>query len=89
MDNCNYAGAFSIVSGLSDIKIDFKTSEPILDANNIIVGSEEIAFQRVTMTIPLAKDFLEKLSKAISDYESKFGSVQSTTDLSKKIAEMR
>lgn len=79
-----YADAFGIIGGLSDIKIDFVTVDLMLDADGKPIGETRNIEQRVTMPMPLAKDFAKKLTEAVEHYENTFGPVLDLEEVRRK-----
>lgn len=73
--DCNYASAFSVLSSLYDIKIDFAAVEPELDDNGDVTKEHRVNKQRITMSPALAKDLAEKLSDIVASYESRYGKI--------------
>jgi len=84
MSQSLYAGAFSFAVGLFDMKIDFKDSEPIIDGSGALIGVNEDTTQRITMSMPLAKELSMKLQEAISTYEKTFGAIAPSSELAKR-----
>lgn len=78
-----YAGGFALAVGLYDLKIDFKTVEPVMDANGAMSSVEEENVPRITLSMPLAKEFYAQLQEAIESYEKTFGIIKSTSELEK------
>ena len=70
-----YADAFSILGSLTDMKIDFMSVAPHINQEGNIDGEERTIQQRIVLSLPLAKDFCSKLSKAVENYESNFGEI--------------
>ena len=73
--DCNYASAFSVLSSLYDIKIDFAAVEPELDENGDVAKEHRVNKQRITMAPALAKDLAEKLSDIVASYENRYGKI--------------
>ena len=76
-----YIGGFTLMSGLVDLKIDFKTVEPICDNSGAFVQTKEEVANRITLSMPLAKDLYVRLGEMLGEYEGKFGSIKTTTEL--------
>ena len=79
--NTFYADGFSMTGSLTDAKFDFIISEPAVNENGIIVGEKQVVGQRVIMSLPLAKEFAEKLTGLIATHESQFGEVSSLSKM--------
>ena len=75
MENYTYADAFGILGSLTDIKIDFASTQPQISEDGKIVGDTQIFEHRIILSLPLAKDLAKKLAGAVADYEKSFGSV--------------
>ena len=74
MENKIYAESYGILNGLADIKIDFMSVD-VMPAEDGSLTEHSKVVQRVTLSLPLAKDLSKKLSIAIADYERKFGPI--------------
>jgi hypothetical protein len=85
VENSYYVGAYDIIGGISDLKIDFKSVEPICDQEGRITGTQQEMLSRVTLALPLAKDLANSLQEAISNYEAQFGQLQSSKQLAESI----
>ena len=70
-----YVSAFQVFNNLYDIKIDFSILEPVTDENGEIVGTTKTVKNRVAMSPALAKELINILGSAITDYENKFGTI--------------
>lgn len=75
MDKSIYAGAFTILNSLCDMKIDFYELEPICDADGHVIETQKNLGQRVTLSYPLAKDLVKIMTKNIEDYEKECGKI--------------
>ena len=63
--NAIYIDGFSLIGGLTDIKVDLQTSTPMLDENNNVVGEERALAQRSTLSMRMAKELAEKLTEMV------------------------
>ena len=73
--NNTYADTFRIFGSLTDIKLDFATTQPCVDENGNIIGEEHSNEHRIILSLPLAKNLAAKLSATVEDYEKNFGAV--------------
>lgn len=83
--NTFYADGFSMTGSLTDAKFDFIVTEPAANEEGIIVGERQVIGQRVIMSLPLAKEFAERLSKLIATHEKQFGEVASLSKMKEMI----
>ena len=70
-----YADGFSIMTGLTDTKIDFLAINPVTNEKGEVIGEQRTPEQRIILSLPLAKELAEKLSEMIVMYEAQFGTV--------------
>lgn len=85
MEKQTYADAFGILSSLTDVKIDFASTQPQIDENGKIVGENRILEQRIILSLPLAKNLATKLANAVEDYEKNFGSILDLDEVRGKV----
>lgn len=84
MDNFTYADVFGIFSSLTDVKIDFASTQPRINEKGDFVD-EKVSVQRIVLSLPLAKDLAKKLSDAVQDYENHFGDVLNLDEARKNL----
>lgn len=84
--NAIYIDGFSLIGGLTDIKVDLQTSTPMLDENNNVVGEERALAQRITLSMPMAKELAEKLAEMVSVYEQHVGPVMRLDEIRAKLS---
>ncbi len=75
MDNKIYADAFNIIAGPSDIKLNIVSVDIEVDEEKKTISEKREVSQRVTFSLPVAKDLAKKLSEAVADYEKTFGTI--------------
>lgn len=65
-----YVGAFNILTGACDMKIDFYKTEPVVNEDGNVIGEERSEARRITMNLPLAKQFAQTITELIEHYEA-------------------
>lgn len=75
MENFTYADAFGILASVTDLKIDFFVTQPVVDYNGKVSETSQVLEQRVALSLPLAKNLSIMLENAIKNYEQNFGTI--------------
>lgn len=65
-----YASAFNISMSLFDIKFSFVSVDPVFDDKGNIIAEKKEPVSEVTLSLPIAKQFANKLNQAICQYEN-------------------
>ena len=69
-----YAAAFSIYAGKTDVKINFFDVDPVVESGEI-AGEDRELVTKVILSLPVAKQLANHLSAAVKQYEEYFGEV--------------
>lgn len=84
--NALYIDGFGLIGGLVDIKIDLQVTSPIVDEKRNVVGENREVAQRITLSMPMAKELAEKLTQMVSTYEQRVGPILSLEEIRERIA---